>query len=124
MNMADHNRIIDCEKRLMDAFQQRDISSLDELIHEDVMFVIPNGQTLNKSQVLDNYRGGDMYMSSITTSDLLMHFIGDNAVVSMNVEFSGHYYDNVINARYRYIRVWKLFYGHWKVISVGGIPIT
>lgn len=108
----------------MDAFQQRDISSLDELFHEDVMFVIPNGQTLNKSQVLDNYRGGDMYMSSITTSDLLMHFIGDNAVVSMNVEFSGHYYDNVINARYRYIRVWKLFYGHWKVISVGGIPIT
>ena len=124
MNTADHNRIIDCEKRLMDAFQQRDISSLDELIHEDVMFVIPNGQTLNKSQVLDNYRGGDMYMSSITTSDLLMHFIGDNAVVSMNVEFSGHYYDNVIKARYRYIRVWKLFYGHWKVISVGGIPIT
>ena len=87
MNTADHNRIIDCEKRLMDAFLQRD-------------------------------------MSSITTSDLLMHFIGDNAVVSMNVEFSGHYYDNVINARYRYIRVWKLFYGHWKVISVGGIPIT
>ena len=101
MNTADHNRIIDCEKRLMDAFQQRDISSLDELIHEDVMFVIPNGQTLNKSQVLDNYRGGDMYMSSITTS-----------------------YDDVINAKYRYIRVWKLFYGHWKVISVGGIPIT
>ena len=124
MNTADHNRIIDCEKRLMDAFQQRDISSLDELFHEDVMFVIPNGQTLNKSQVLDNYRGGDMYMSSIVTSDLSMHFIGDNAVVSVNVEFSGHYYDDVINAKYRYIRVWKLFYGHWKVISVGGIPIT
>jgi len=116
-------QIIALEQKLLDAFGNRDIAVLDELIHEDALFVLPNTQTITKATVLENYRSGTMVMK-IIPSDHNINLIGDTAVISVNLELHGKSDDKEIESRFRYLRVWKLFNGAWKIIATGGIPIV
>ena len=115
-------QIVALEQKLLDAFGNRDIAVLDKLIHEQALFVLPNAQTITKEIVLDNYRNGTMVMK-IIPSDHNINLIGDTAVISVNLELHGKSYDREINSHFRYLRVWKLFNGTWKIIATGGIPI-
>jgi hypothetical protein len=118
------SQIMACEKKLLDAFTNKDLIVLEELIHEHALFILPNGKTVSKLMVLDNYRAGDTVMTSIIPSDQLIHFIEDTAVVSVNLEMKGNYFDRLISSQFRYIRVWKLVEDTWKVIAVSGVPIN
>ncbi len=121
--MERKDQIIACEKRLLDAFEQKDLSAIDELIHDDALFVYPNGLPVTKAMVMENYRSGNSTFSTIIPSDQVINFFGDTAVVSLNLELKGNYYEQLVSAAFRYIRVWKLFDGSWKVIAVSGVPI-
>jgi ketosteroid isomerase-like protein len=117
------NQIIEKEAELLTAFQKCDLNTLDKLIHENALFVLPNGLTVTKSQVLDNYRSGNTAMTSIKASDQIISLIDNTAIVSVNLEMTGKYNDSIISQQFRYTRVWKLFIDSWKVISVSGIPL-
>lgn len=119
----DKEQIIALEQKLLDAFGNRDIAVLDELIHEDALFVLPNTQTITKATVLENYRSGTMVMK-IIPSDHNINLIGDTAVISVNLELHGKSAEKEIESEFRYLRVWKLFNGAWKIIATGGIPIV
>ena len=116
-------QIIEKEAELLAAFQKCDLHTLDQLIHEDALFVLPNGLTVTKSKVLDNYRSGSTAMTSIQATDPIITLINDNAIVSVNLEMTGNYNDQVISQHFRYIRVWKLCTDIWKVIAVSGVPL-
>lgn len=116
-------QIIEFEKRLLDAFGDKDIAVLNELIHEDALFVLPNGLTVTKPMVIDNYRSGNMAMTAIS-SDQKINLIDDTAIVSINLELNGKYFEQQVSSKFRYIRVWKLFGGAWKVIATSGVPIN
>ncbi len=108
----------------MDAFQNNDLSVLDELIHESALFVLPNGLSVTKAKVLDNYQAGDTVMTSITSSDQKINFVNDTAVVSINLELKGKYFEQDVSSQFRYIRVWKSINDTWKVIATSGVPIN
>lgn len=120
-----NQQIQKCEEKLLLAFEQKDISVLDEIIHEQAYFVLPNGITATKTMVLDNYRHGNTSMASITATDQRINMVGDNAVVSVNLELKGKYHDQVISSGFRYLRVWKMIKdGEWKVISTCGVQLN
>jgi ketosteroid isomerase-like protein len=118
------SQILKNENELLNAFRKCDLNVLDELICEDALFILPNGSTVTKSIVLDNYRSGNTAMTSINSSDQKINLIDDTAVVSVNLEMTGKYNDQVISQQFRYLRVWKLFTNSWKVIAVSGIPLS
>jgi hypothetical protein len=118
------NQIIECEGKLLDAFTNKDLITLDTLIHDGALFILPNGITVTKSMVLDNYRKGDTAMTSIKPSDQKINLIENTAVVSVNLEMIGKYNDKIISQQFRYIRVWKLHNDTWQVIAVSGVPIN
>ena len=117
-------QIIEYEKKLLNAFQTKDLIVLDELIHDSALFVLPNGLTVTKQVVLDNYRGGDTTMTSIISSDPKINLIDNTAIVSINLELKGKYFEQEISSQFRYLRVWKLFNTEWKVIATSGIQIN
>jgi hypothetical protein len=99
------------------------LETLDKLLHDNVMFVLPNGEQVNKTQVLDNYRSGNMAMSTITPSEQVIQITDDNAVVALIMKMQGNYFDQIISRKFRYIRVWKRFGTDWKVIAVSGVQL-
>ncbi|MDB5258683.1 MAG: hypothetical protein JWM14_3378 [Chitinophagaceae bacterium] len=116
-------QIAACEVQLLNAFGNKDISALDEIIHDSVLFILPNGLTATKTMILDNYRSGNTTMA-ITSSDQKINIIGNTAVVSMNLELKGKYFEQEISSQFRYLRVWKLFHTTWKVIATSGVPLN
>jgi hypothetical protein len=57
-------------------------------------------------------------------SDQVINFIDDTAIVSLDLQLKGKYFEEVIDSHFRYIRIWKLCNDKLKVIAVSGVPIN
>ncbi len=121
--MTTTEQTIENEKKLLDAFQKCDLIAIDNFLHDNALFIYPNGLLLTKEIVMDNYRSGISAFSSIVTSEQVIKIIDDIATVSVVMELSGVYKDQIINNKFRYIRVWKLFNNGWKVIATSGVQL-
>lgn len=111
------SQIIESENRLLKAMLECNLPILEELLHEDLLFNIPNGRTVTKMMDLDNYQSGNMLISSILTSDQNIHVIDDTAIVTVTLVLKGKYSQQSLDGEYRYLRVWKLFNTSWQVIA-------
>lgn len=114
---------LQCENNLLQAMRHSDVAALDELLHNDLMFVIPSGMVISKEMDLDNFRSGDLKISSITNSEYQVLWVDDCILVTVNTELRGTYYDQPIDGNFRYFRVWKEVEGRFQIIGGSGTPI-
>lgn len=112
------------EQDLLKSMKNCDIEKLDELLHNDLLFTLPNGQTITKSMDLDTYRSGNMKIKEITSSRQKINLIRNNAVVSAIMEMKGMYFEQSLDGKYRVLRVWQLFENKWKVIAGSSINLN
>ncbi|MGG1643922.1 nuclear transport factor 2 family protein [Paenibacillus sp. NRS-1782] len=63
------NQIIEHEEKLRKAMLSSDIKVLDELIHDDLIFVNHFGQMLNKEADLEAHRSGVLHFTDIQVLD-------------------------------------------------------
>lgn len=121
--MTQDEQIIDCEKRLLEALKTGDIQVLDELLHDDLLFNIPTGQTITKEMDIENYRSGIMTVYDISASDRTIKTNENMSTVVVTVCLKAKYADQIIDGKFRYLRVWKLTDYSWKVIAGSGVQI-
>ncbi len=93
------------------------MDGLDALIHDELLFHLPNGHLATKADDLDAYRSGSMMVRSIEPGEPVVRVLGDTAVVSVVVELRGYYFGQELNERLRYLRVWKHVEDHWQIIA-------
>ena len=123
MNPLNDSIVLDFEGSLLEAMQKGDLNKLDHLLHDDLLFVIPIGQTVTKQIDLENYKSGLLKIESIQGNDHNINIIGDTAIVSVSVSLKGSFSKQTINNTFRYIRVWKVFEDELKVIGGAGVPL-
>ena len=122
--MIASEQILECEKRLLEAMKYGDFKVLDELLHENLIFNIPTGQTITKSMDIENYKSGMMKVSEIWATDQIIKSIDDETyTVAVTISLNGKYGDQIIDGKFRYLRVWKLYNNSWKVIAGSGFSI-
>lgn len=111
------------EDKLCKAMIAGDITRLEELLHNDLLFIIPSGQAINKEIDLNTYRDGALKVKKITPVIETLNLIGDTAIVILSMDLSGSYQGETFEGKYRYIRIWKKFESGIKVIGGSGIAI-
>ena len=118
--------IIRRENELLAAVTSNDVALLDDLLHDDLLFNGPDGQTGTKALDLANYRSGGIQLRRAEARDRLISAIGDDVVVAVTVALEGSYLGFRVDGSYRYLRVWKRIGGAWRVIagSVVAMPTT
>lgn len=121
--MTQEEQIIECEKRLLRALTTGDIKVLDELLHDNLIFNIPTGQTITKAIDIDNYRSGILMVSEILVTDQIIKSIDEISTVTVTLHLKAKYADQLIDGNFRYLRVWKLIENSWKVIAGSGFQI-
>jgi hypothetical protein len=121
--MTQDEQIIECEKRLLEAMKTGNIKVLDELLDDNLIFNIPTGQTITKEMDIENYRSGIMTVSEILTSDQIIKSIDDISIVAVTVNLKAKYADQIIDGKFRYLRVWKAINNSWKVIAGSGFQV-
>ena len=109
--------IVAREDAMLEAITTNDVALLDDLLHDDLLFNGPDGQTGTKAQDLANYRSGGIRLRRAEASDRLIRAIGDDAVVAVTVTLEGSYLGVRVDGRYRYLRVWQRAGGKWRVIG-------
>lgn len=121
--MNTREQIILNEDRLLTAIQNGDIENLDLLLHEDLLFNLPNGVTITKAMDMETYTSGNLVVHAILSSEQQINLIKDTAVVSVKIELKAVYTSQSIEGIFRYLRVWKLFDQEWKVIAGSCVAI-
>jgi hypothetical protein len=121
--MTQEEQIIECENRLLEALTTGDIKVFDELLHDNLIFNIPTGQTITKAMDIDNYRSGILTVSEILATDQIIKSIDDISTVAVTLYLKAKYADQIVDGKFRYLRVWKLVENSWKVIAGSGFQI-
>ncbi|MBT2561142.1 nuclear transport factor 2 family protein [Pedobacter sp. ISL-68] len=121
--MNTREQIILNEDRLLTAIKNGDIEDLDQLLHEDLLFNLPNGVTITKAMDMETYISGNLVVNSILPAEQQINLINDTAVVSVKIELKAVYTSQSIEGIFRYLRVWKLFDQEWKVIAGSCVAI-
>jgi ketosteroid isomerase-like protein len=109
--------VINTEIELLTAIKNSDVTALETFLHDDLLFNLPDGQTITKEFDLESYRSGKMRIDFLEASDQIVNIIGDSAVVAVTISLKGTYDNNPINGVLKYIRVWKQFEDNLKVIA-------
>jgi hypothetical protein len=78
-------QIIACETQLLEAMQTSNAEQIAQLLHDQLLFNLPTGETATKAMDLANYRSGNIHLTSLTPSDRTIEVIGDNALVTVTV---------------------------------------
>lgn len=115
--------ILNQEKKLCEAIKKSDIQVLDELLHNDLLFVIPGGDVITKEIDLKTYRDGTLKIDELIPNVENLNIIDDLAIITLTMALKGHFNNDAFEAKYRYIRFWKKFPEGLKVVGGSGVAI-
>lgn len=122
--MTTEEQILECEKLLLIAIKNSDTTTLEKLMHDDLVFNIPTGQTITKEMDLQNYSFGVMKIINIEASDYLIKTIENDAIVTVTIDLEATYAEQKIKGVFRYLRIWKNTNSTWKIIAGSGIQMS
>lgn len=117
MKPALNEEIIQKEEEIKNAMLSGDIESLDQLIHDDLLFHIPTGQVASKKMDIEAYRSGLMKLNTLEYQDRQIKMHDDLAIVSVTVKMEGNFGDQAIAGQFQFLRVWKKTNGFWKITA-------
>lgn len=116
-SLIEKEQVIKVENNLIEAMKISDVEALDKLLHDDLLFITPDGQTITKKMDLDSHKSGAMIIEKIIPTIEIINLIEDIAVVTIVVDTIGKMLGQPIEGKFRYIRFWKLFENKLKVIG-------
>jgi len=116
------SEILKLEAQLIAAILNSDLKVLDQLLHDELIFVNHLGMVLSKKEDLAPHISGDLKITGLVASDQQLHIFIDTCAVVVTKEIRGIYLNQPFESRVKFTRVWKLFNGDWKVITASSVP--
>ena len=116
--------IIILEEDLRLAMLNNDVKKLDELIHNNLSFISPDGAIATKEMDLAAHRNKIQIMSELVPSEQVIKFEKNIAIVTVKMEITGTYGTFDISGNYRYLRIWSKFDDKWQIISGAVVKIS
>src|SRR5215813_12468263 len=96
-----------CEARIREAQLAADITTLDALIAEDLLFTGPDGKLGTKAQDLAAHGSGAVRFRGHEPEELRIRRVGtDVAVVALRARLTVEVAGELLRGTYRYTRVW------------------
>ena len=109
--------IIDIENKLVEGIKHSDVKFLDAVLHDQLLFIVPNGQVITKEMDLASHTAGHMSVEKLEAVIEDIRVIDETAIVVVVYDTKGTMLGESIKGRFRYIRIWKLFDEGLKVIG-------
>lgn len=109
--------VLEIETKLIDGIKNSDVEFLDSILHDDLVFITPNGQTITKQMDLDLHKSGEMIVEHLVPTFETVTIFGNTATVTVVYETKGMMSGNPVEGKFRYLRVWQMFDDGLKVIG-------
>jgi ketosteroid isomerase-like protein len=123
MNSEIETQIRECEVRLYAAMLASDVSELDSLIADELLFAGPTGELATKAMDLELHRTGGTQFHELVPKELEIRVWSDRFVLaSAKVFLSVTSLGTAFAGDYRYMRIWRKGNNGWQI--VGGSVIA
>ena len=111
--------IVILEARIRAAQLSADLTALDNLISDDLLFTGPDGQLGTKAQDIEAYRSGVVKFREHVPEELRIRRVGaEVAISSLRAQLTVDVAGNLSSGMYRYTRVWAREDGRaWRVVG-------
>jgi len=120
--------IVAAEAAIRDAQLAADVSALDRLIHEDLLFTGPDGQLGTKAADLAAHASGAVRFREHVPEALAIRRVGDGvAITALRARLAVAVGGTVMRGTWRYTRVWaRSATGEWQVVGghVSEVPVA
>lgn len=117
------NEILKLEEKIVDAIVRSDVEILDQLLHDELVFVNHLGMIVSKKDDLAPHISGELKITAIGISDQNIRFFADTAVVTVSKTINGSYLKQEFETHVKFTRVWKFVDQQWKVIAASSVPV-
>ncbi|HJZ69046.1 MAG TPA: nuclear transport factor 2 family protein [Blastocatellia bacterium] len=116
-NGAAEQEVKQTHKERLQALVNADISKLDKIVGDDLIYISPVGKVQTKAEIVSDLKSGALKVSSIEQGDPNVRIFGNTAVVTYltTSKFvdNGREYNNQIRSTSVYVKR----SGHWQLVS-------
>lgn len=107
------------ERRLQKAQLAGDVDVLDELLHDELVFVGAGGAKLTKAEDLATHRDTSrpLVLDELDESDLTVQLWGDTGITRATLDVAGRAEGAPFRAQVVYTRTWIHRDGRWTVVA-------
>ncbi|HVS82585.1 MAG TPA: nuclear transport factor 2 family protein [Pyrinomonadaceae bacterium] len=116
-NNAAEQEVKQVHKERLQALVNADISKLDKIVGDDLIYISPTGKVQTKAEIVSDVKSGALKVSSIEQGDANVRIYGNTAVVTYlaTAKFvdNGREYNNQIRSTSVYVKR----NGHWQLVS-------
>ena len=116
--------IINLELKLIEAIKTSDIDFIENILHDNLLFLAPNGQIVTKEMDLTSHKSKQMTVEQIIPNFEDCNIIDDTAISVVVYDTKGIMLGQPISGQFRYIRNWKVFNDHIKMVSGACLQIS
>jgi ketosteroid isomerase-like protein len=112
------------EMLLIESIRNSDLEFLEKTIHDDLLCLAPNAQTITKAMDMTAHRAGHMVVEHLTAHIEEIRIIGDTALSMVVYDTKGKMLGAPIEGKFKYLRVWKEFDDGLKVIAASCFKVV
>ena len=105
------------EEQLKTAMLKSDVSALDMLLSNELIFTSQTGQLLSKAMDVAIHKSGSLKLTRIDQSEQEHRIFDCGCVVSVKAELEGSFEGNAFVGSFRYTRVWVMVGDSFRVIA-------
>ena len=106
MNLSVKDQIRKCEESLKNAMLHSNVSELDTLLADDLVFTNHLGHTMTKQDDLEAHTSKVLKINNIRFSDMAIKVYTGIAVVTVKVYIAGSFNGETTENDFRFTRVW------------------
>ena len=128
MNSSVEDQIRQVEVEWGEAFERRDMATLDRLMANEYVVTDPLGNVRSKAESLAAIQSNEVFFESTTSDNVHVRINGDTAIVTGRSSFRGRYKGWSMTGQYQYTDVLVNRAGAWRAVSshitaVAAIPL-
>lgn len=111
------HELINLSKQKWQWMAEKDVESLNELFHENAMFVHMGG-TMNKEQELNTIRSGGIHYKYADIQETSVQFVGTTAIILDKIRLTAIVGGNEVVNPFMVTEVYVMIGGKWKLGSL------
>ena len=112
------------EVELREAMLRNDITTLDRLLADEVIFTDPQGSVIDKVEDLSVHQSGNLVVTSYETDELIVRVFGSTAITNLKVRLTGLFKGESFSGVYRYTRTYLKQNERWQIIAAQATAIA
>jgi ketosteroid isomerase-like protein len=113
------------EQQIYDAMRNGDVSVIERLIADDMLFTAHTGQIFTKEMDIQAYKSGIIKVDSVIPGEQIIKVINDTTVaVSVLLEISGVFGGQPASGKFRFLRIWLKNGNSWQAVVGQSTMVT